>query len=54
VNEKNMTAYLSDPLISALGGSWLAPRDKVTAGDWDAITALARQATDIIAAARKA
>lgn len=53
VNEKNMAAYLADPLISALGGSWLAPRDKVNAGDWDAITALARQATETIAAVRK-
>jgi 2-dehydro-3-deoxyphosphogluconate aldolase/(4S)-4-hydroxy-2-oxoglutarate aldolase len=48
VNEKNMASYLSDPLIAALGGSWLAPREKVAAGDWSAITKLARDAVSVI------
>jgi len=29
VNEKNMSTYLADPLIAALGGSWLAPREAI-------------------------
>ena len=53
VNAKNMATYLADPLIPALGGSWLAPRDAIRAGDWAAITQLASEATAIIAQTRK-
>jgi 2-dehydro-3-deoxyphosphogluconate aldolase/(4S)-4-hydroxy-2-oxoglutarate aldolase len=53
VNEKNMATYLGDPLISALGGSWLAPRDLINAGDWGAITARCEAAAAIIRATRK-
>jgi 2-dehydro-3-deoxyphosphogluconate aldolase/(4S)-4-hydroxy-2-oxoglutarate aldolase len=52
VNAKNMATYLSEPLIAALGGSWLAPRDQVKAGNWDAITALAKEATETIKTVR--
>jgi 2-dehydro-3-deoxyphosphogluconate aldolase/(4S)-4-hydroxy-2-oxoglutarate aldolase len=52
VNAKNMTSYLSEPLIAALGGSWLAPRDQVKAGNWDSITTLAKEATDTIKTVR--
>lgn len=48
LNEKNMAAYLSDPLVGALGGSWLAPRELIAAGDWNAITARCAAATEII------
>lgn len=53
LNEKNMSTYLSEPLVSALGGSWLAPRDSIQAGDWTAITARAATATEIITSTRK-
>ncbi len=53
LNEKNMATYLADPLVSALGGSWLAPRELIQAGDWAAITARCTQATEIISATRK-
>ena len=52
LNAKNMAAYLSDPLVASIGGSWLAPRDAVSAGRWDEITALASAATSAIQAAR--
>jgi 2-dehydro-3-deoxyphosphogluconate aldolase/(4S)-4-hydroxy-2-oxoglutarate aldolase len=52
VNEKNMASYLADPLIDAVGGSWLAPRDAIREGRWDEITALAKAARDIIVATR--
>jgi len=52
VNAKNMAAYLSEPLIAALGGSWLAPRDLVKAANWDAITALAAEAVTTIKTVR--
>lgn len=40
----NMGEYLADPLIPAVGGSWLAPRDTIKAGNFTAITALAQAA----------
>jgi len=52
LNEKNMGAYLSDPLVPAIGGSWLAPRDAVREGRWDEITTLARNASAAVQAAR--
>ena len=53
LNAKNMASYLADPIIAALGGSWLAPRDLITAGDWNAITALAAEAVQIIKSTRQ-
>jgi 2-dehydro-3-deoxyphosphogluconate aldolase / (4S)-4-hydroxy-2-oxoglutarate aldolase len=44
IGEKNVADYLAQPNVFAVGGSWLAPADKVKAGDWAAITALARNA----------
>ena len=52
INAKNMATYLADPLISALGGSWLAPRDAIRSGDWNAITNLASEAVATIQSAR--
>ncbi|MFA7343448.1 MAG: bifunctional 4-hydroxy-2-oxoglutarate aldolase/2-dehydro-3-deoxy-phosphogluconate aldolase [Terrimicrobiaceae bacterium] len=54
VNEKNMPAYLEDPNVAAIGGSWLAPRDLVNAADWSAITARCAVAVEIIRSTRKA
>ncbi|MFZ4683147.1 MAG: bifunctional 4-hydroxy-2-oxoglutarate aldolase/2-dehydro-3-deoxy-phosphogluconate aldolase [Terrimicrobiaceae bacterium] len=53
LNAKNMASYLSDPNIAALGGSWLAPRDLIKAGDWSAVTALAAEAIQIIKSTRQ-
>jgi 2-dehydro-3-deoxyphosphogluconate aldolase/(4S)-4-hydroxy-2-oxoglutarate aldolase len=52
VNAGNMGEYLGSDLIAAVGGSWLAPRDLVAAGDWDEITGRASEATEIVRAAR--
>ena len=46
----NAAAYLADPLIAAIGGSWIAPRDLIKANDWDAITANAREAVALVGA----
>jgi len=40
----NMGAYLSDPHVAAIGGSWLAPRDTIRDRNWAAITEAARTA----------
>ena len=47
LNTDNIRSYISDPLISAVGGSWLAPRDVVAAGNWKRITRLASEARKI-------
>ncbi len=52
VNAANMGDYLKDPLISALGGSWLAPKETVAKGDWAAITTLASEASQKIQSLR--
>jgi len=44
----NMTSYLESPLIAALGGSWLAPRDLISQEQWGQITKNARTAADIV------
>lgn len=53
INGKNMASYLADPLIAALGGSWLAPKELIAAQDWAAITDLARAAMETIRATRR-
>lgn len=52
LNAKNMASYLADPQVAALGGSWLAPRDLIKAGEWDKITGLAAEAVQIIKTTR--
>ncbi len=37
--------YLALPNVACVGGSWLAPKALVQAGDWSAITALAKAAS---------
>jgi 2-dehydro-3-deoxyphosphogluconate aldolase / (4S)-4-hydroxy-2-oxoglutarate aldolase len=37
--------YLALPNVLCVGGSWVAPGDALTAGDWPRITALARAAS---------
>ncbi len=44
VSLKNAPDYLSLANTLCVGGSWVAPKDKVAAGDWAGITALAAEA----------
>ena len=43
INEANLSDWLGVTGVVAIGGSWLAPDDKVMARDWDAITDIARR-----------
>ena len=52
LNANNVETYLKEPIVHALGGSWIAPRDLVKKQDWTAITVNARQASEIVAKAR--
>jgi len=44
VSPANATSYLSLPNVICAGGSWVAPADKLAAGDWAGIEALAKEA----------
>lgn len=44
VSLKNANDYLSLPNTLCVGGSWVAPKDLTANEDWDAITALAKEA----------
>jgi 2-dehydro-3-deoxyphosphogluconate aldolase/(4S)-4-hydroxy-2-oxoglutarate aldolase len=41
---KNAHDYLSLPNVICVGGSWVAPKELVAAGDWAGITKLAAEA----------
>ncbi|MEO0386810.1 MAG: bifunctional 4-hydroxy-2-oxoglutarate aldolase/2-dehydro-3-deoxy-phosphogluconate aldolase [Pseudomonadota bacterium] len=47
VSPANADSYLSLPNVLCAGGSWVAPADKVAAGDWAGIEALARDAAQL-------
>ncbi|MEL6211952.1 MAG: bifunctional 4-hydroxy-2-oxoglutarate aldolase/2-dehydro-3-deoxy-phosphogluconate aldolase, partial [Pseudomonadota bacterium] len=44
VSPANADSYLSLANVVCAGGSWVAPKDKVMAGDWAGIETLARDA----------
>ena len=50
VNLKNMNDYLSLPVVSSIGGSWIATRQQVADKQWELIT---NQSRDACATARK-
>lgn len=45
ISAANAQAYLSLRNVVCVGGSWVAPDDKLKAGDWEGIEALAREAS---------
>lgn len=47
ITEKNAMDYLSLPNVICVGGSWVAPKTAVEAGDWAAIEKLASGAAKI-------
>jgi len=44
VNPQTLADYLAVPAVLACGGSWLTPKDAIAAGDFTAITTLAKEA----------
>ncbi|PKA41777.1 2-dehydro-3-deoxy-phosphogluconate aldolase [Rhizobium sullae] len=44
ISLKNANDYLSLPNVICVGGSWVAPKELVAAGDWAGITKLASEA----------
>jgi 2-dehydro-3-deoxyphosphogluconate aldolase / (4S)-4-hydroxy-2-oxoglutarate aldolase len=48
VSLKNARDYLALPNVMCVGGSWVAPKEKVATGDWAGIEALAREAAALV------
>jgi 2-dehydro-3-deoxyphosphogluconate aldolase / (4S)-4-hydroxy-2-oxoglutarate aldolase len=48
ITPEKLPAYLALPSVLACGGSWMAPRDKLAAGDWGAIRKLIEQTMEIL------
>ena len=49
VSAANAAAYLALPNVACVGGSWIAPREVIAAGDFARIETLARQASELAA-----
>jgi 2-dehydro-3-deoxyphosphogluconate aldolase/(4S)-4-hydroxy-2-oxoglutarate aldolase len=47
IDMRNVAAYLGCPNVLAVGGSWVAPKDAIAAGDWPRIEKLAREAASL-------
>lgn len=52
VSAANLPEFLALDHVLACGGSWLTPKDAVAAGEFDAVTELAREAVAIAGSAR--
>ena len=50
VGPKNLGEYLGIAAVAAVGGSWMVPRDRVKAGDFDGIRTLTAEAVALAAA----
>jgi len=50
VSPKNLAEYLHLPAVAAVGGSWMVPRNMVTAGDFAGIQALTAEAVALVLA----
>lgn len=44
INAQNLSEYIAAPFIHAVGGSWVCPKDSISADDFDRITVLCREA----------
>ena len=53
VTTSNLSAWLEDPDVLAVGGSWLAKKDAIDAARWDEITQTSREARAIVRRARQ-
>ncbi|MCF7817322.1 MAG: bifunctional 4-hydroxy-2-oxoglutarate aldolase/2-dehydro-3-deoxy-phosphogluconate aldolase [Kiritimatiellales bacterium] len=51
LNEGNLQRYLSDPLIAAIGGSWIASPEEIRNAQWDTILKRAGTASRLAAEA---
>lgn len=52
INLNNLADYMSLKNVVAIGGSWIAPADRIDAGDWSGITQRAKEARELANSAR--
>ncbi len=52
VNANNLKEYLSLKNVAAVGGSWMVPSAQISAGEFDTIVKLTREALDIVRSVR--
>lgn len=52
VSRENSTDYLQSPLISAIGGSFIASRQQIRDQDWEGISKSAAETRDLVQSAR--
>ncbi len=52
VSEANLTEFIENKAVAAVGGSWVCKKDDILNHDWDKITALSENAVRIIKEAR--
>lgn len=48
VTASNLPAWLTDPDVLAVGGSWLAKKEAIESSSWDEITQMCREARGIV------
>lgn len=47
INADNMTEWLANPAVAAIGGSWMVPAEAVDAGDFDTVRGLCATAAAV-------
>jgi 2-dehydro-3-deoxyphosphogluconate aldolase/(4S)-4-hydroxy-2-oxoglutarate aldolase len=47
IDERSAAKYLALPNVPMIGGSWMAPKEAVAAGDWATVRSLAERAAVI-------
>ena len=52
IDSDNLAAYLRLPMVSACGGSWVAPRASIASGDFGEIERMAAAAVDLVCRVR--
>lgn len=49
VTIKNLPDYLANPAVVAVGGTWVAKKDAIAAGDWDGVCANCKEIAEVVA-----
>ena len=52
VSAANLAEFIKSPYIHAVGGSWVCPKEEISAHNFEKITALCREARETVDAAR--
>jgi 2-dehydro-3-deoxyphosphogluconate aldolase / (4S)-4-hydroxy-2-oxoglutarate aldolase len=53
IGPKNLREYLALPIVAAVGGSWLAPPELISARQWARVTALTQEALALAGAVQE-